>query len=145
MRGGAPGRKAGFRLRQVGARDLAGAEAIARWTQRGLQHLHVVALKLEQGGIAQQIHIGSGGIEQNRLLGGAQRLALGENLTLSQPRPARSLESVEERLAGSQSVACYRYRARRPHIASSTALTRERIQILLPGLGIRADLRSIAG
>ena len=98
MQRGASGRKARFRLRQIGARDLAGGEAIARLPQRRLQDLHVVALKLEQGGVAQQIHIGGGAIEQDRLLRGAQRLARGENLPLGQPGPAGRLESVEQRL-----------------------------------------------
>ncbi len=33
-----------FRLRHVGARDLAGGEAVARLPQRHLEHVHVAAL-----------------------------------------------------------------------------------------------------
>jgi hypothetical protein len=36
--------KARFRLRHVGARDLAGGEAVARLPQRHLEHVHVAAL-----------------------------------------------------------------------------------------------------
>jgi len=145
MQGGAPARKAGFRLRQIGARDLAGGEAIARLPQRRLQHPDVVALKLEQGGVAQQIHIGGGGVEQDRLLGGAQRLARGENLALGQAGPAGSLETVEKRLPGRQSVATGANGADRPVVANVVRALGERVQVLLADLGRRRDCGAIAG
>ena len=48
--------------------------------------------------IAQQIHIGGGGIEQHLLLGDAQRLARGIDLAFRLPGLVGGLKAVEERL-----------------------------------------------
>ena len=138
----AAGRKAQFGLRQVGAGDLAGSEAVARLAQRRLQHLHVIALKLEQGGVAQQIHIGGGRIEQDRLLGGAQRLACSENLALGQPCPAGILESIEKRLGGRQTIGRDGFGADR--FVGGRNASGELIQVLFADRGGPRDVRTIA-
>src|SRR4029077_21036485 len=102
---GTSGGQARFRLRQIGAGDLTRGEAVARLAQRRLQDFHVVALELEQRRVAQQIHVGGGGAEQDGLLGGAQGLARGEYLALGQPRAAGGLEAIEKGLLGRQPVA----------------------------------------
>jgi hypothetical protein len=97
-----------FRLRDVGARDLAGGEAVARLPQRHLEHVHVAALQLQDGRGLQQVHVGGGGAEQHVLLGRAQRLAGGKHLALGLARAGRRLEAVEERLRGGQPIGLHR-------------------------------------
>ena len=62
---GARGGQPQFRLRHVGARDLADAEAIAGLAKLLLQHLDVAALQIEDRGVADQVHVGGGGVEQD--------------------------------------------------------------------------------
>lgn len=57
-----------FRLRDVGARDLADIEAVPRLAQLLLDDLHVAALQFEDRRIAQHVHVDRGGIEQHGLL-----------------------------------------------------------------------------
>src|SRR5207244_2481903 len=97
-------RQAGFRLRNVGPRDLADTEAVACLPQRRLKDTHVAALELENRSIAQEVHIGGDGAEQDRLLGVAQRLAGGEDLALGLPRAVAGLEAVVERLGPRDAV-----------------------------------------
>ena len=91
-------RQARFRLRHVGAGDLAGVEAVAGLAQRHFEHVDVAALELEDRRVAEQIHVGGRGVEQDGLLGGPQGLAGGEHLALGLARAVRGLEAVEERL-----------------------------------------------
>ena len=99
---GAAGGQARFRLRDVGARDLAGGEAVARLPQRHLEHVHVAALKLEDGGGLQKIHVGGGRVEQRALLGRAQHFASGGDLAFRLTRAVCGLETVEKRLGRGQ-------------------------------------------
>ena len=87
-----------FRLRDVGARDLADIEAVAGLAQLLLQHFDVAALQIEDRGVAQQIHVSGGGVEQHGLLGDAQRLARRLHLLLGLPRAVGGLEAVEQSL-----------------------------------------------
>ena len=52
----AAGGEARFHLRHVGAGDFAGGESVARRSQRHLEHVHVAALRLEDGRSPQQVH-----------------------------------------------------------------------------------------
>ena len=100
-----------LRLGDVGARDLAGGEAVAGLPQRHFQHVHVAALKLEDRGGLQQIHIGGGGVEQGVLFGRAQHLAGREHLTLGLARAVGSLKAVEQGLGGGDAERGHRNRA----------------------------------
>ena len=130
---GAAGGQARFRLRDVSARDLAGGEAVARLPQRHLEHVHVAALKLENGGGLQQIHVSGGGVEQRALLGRAQQFTGGGHLAFRLPRAVCRLEAVEKRLGRGQSEGrhgggClgieYRARLRRGWSPTSVRLSR---------------------
>ena len=88
-----------FRLRHVGARDLADVEAVAGLAKLLLQHLDVAALQIEDRGVADQVHVGGGGVEQHGLLGQPQRLARGRHQLLGLPGPARGPKAVEQRSA----------------------------------------------
>ena len=75
----ARGGEARLGLRHVGAGHLADVEAIAGLTQLLLDDFDVVALQVQDGGVAQHVHVGRGGIEQDVLLAVSQRLAGAEN------------------------------------------------------------------
>ena len=90
---GAGGGKPRFRLRDVGARDFADVEAVAGLAKLLLQHLDVAALQIEDRGVADQVHVGGGGVEQHGLLGQPQRLARGGHQLLGLPRPAARCRS----------------------------------------------------
>ena len=83
-------------------------EAVARLPQRHLEHIHVAALQLEDGRGLQQVHVGGGGAEQDRLLGRAQLLAGGEHLAFGLARAGRRLEAVVQGLRGGQPVGLHR-------------------------------------
>jgi len=85
-------------LCDVGAGDFAGGEAVAGLAQLLLQHLDVAPLQLQDRGVADQVHVGSGGVEQHGLLGQPQRLARRRDQLLRLPRTARGAEPVEQRL-----------------------------------------------
>ena len=91
-----------FRLRHVGSRDFAGGKAVACLAQRNFEHIHVAALELKDGGIAQRIHVGGGAIEQNGLIGRAQSFARGEDLPFRLPRAVSGLKSIVEGLCRRQ-------------------------------------------
>ena len=69
--GARPG-QAGLGLRNVGARDLADLEAVARGVELALQDLLVVDVEVEHRLVLQQIRIGRGGVEKHGLLGALQ-------------------------------------------------------------------------
>ncbi len=87
-----------FGLRHVGARHLADIEAVAGLAQLLLQHLDVAALEIEDRAIAQQVHVGGRGVEQDLLLGDRERRAAGRHLGLGLTRPVGGLEAVEQGL-----------------------------------------------
>ena len=96
---GAGGGQPRFRLRHVGARHFADVEAVAGLAQLLLQHLDVAALQIEDRGVADQVHVGGGGVEQHGLLGQPQRLARGGHQLLRLPGPAGGAKAVEQRSA----------------------------------------------
>ena len=71
-----------FRLRDVGARHLADIEAVAGLFQRLLENANVALLNLDDGGVAQLVHVDGGGRQQHRLLEHPQRFARAGNLAL---------------------------------------------------------------
>ena len=94
----AAGRQPRFGLGDVGARHLADIEAVARLFELLGEHFDVAAVEIEDRLVAQQIHVGGGGIEQHLLLGDAQRLARAHDLAFGLARAVGGLESVVERL-----------------------------------------------
>ena len=72
----------GLRLRDVGARHFANIKAVAGLFELLGEYFDVTTIKIKDRLIAQQIHVGSSGVEKNLLLGDAQRLA--------RPRPGFS-------------------------------------------------------
>ena len=93
---GAADVEARLRLRHVGGGDVAGFQPLLGLAQLLLQHLEVGALQFENAGVAQQVHVGGGGVEQHGLLDVAQRLARGEHLALGQPGAVGGLEAVQQ-------------------------------------------------
>jgi len=59
-------------LRHVGAGHLADVEAVAGLLERLFQHADVAALDLDDGGVAQIVHVDGGGREQHALFEHAQ-------------------------------------------------------------------------
>ncbi len=139
-----------LRLRDVGACDLAGREAVARLPQRHFQHVHVAALQLEDGRRLQQVHVGGGAAEQHVLLGRAQRFAGGEDLALGLAGAGRRLQAVEQRLGGGEPVGLHRD-ATHGLVVDCAAASRivaapgQLIQILLGQAGCPRHARAIAG
>ena len=123
---GSAGGQPRFRLRDVGARHLADIEAVAGLLELLGEHLDVAAIEIEDRGIAQQIHVSGCGIEQNLLLGDAQRLARGIDLAFGLPGAVGGLVAVEQRVcaggADGTRIECLRRTVcssagRRPEIA----------------------------
>jgi hypothetical protein len=83
--------EARFRLRDVGARHLADIKAVTSLFQLLGEHFDVATIKIKDRLIAQQIHIGSSGVEKHLLFGDAQ-------LAFRLPRAIGGLKSVEQRL-----------------------------------------------
>ena len=90
-----PGGQPRFRLGDVGARHLADIEAVARLLELLGEHLNVAAIELEDRAIAQQVHVGGCGIEQDLLLGDAQSLAGGIDLAFCLAGAVGGLKAVE--------------------------------------------------
>ena len=78
-RGGARAGETRLGLRDVGARHLADVEAVLGLAQLFLQHLDVVAVEIEDRGVAHHVHVIADGAEQHVLLGVAQLLARAEH------------------------------------------------------------------
>ena len=95
---GSPGGQPRFRLRHIGARHLADVEAVARLFQLLGEHFDVTPVQVEDRLIAQQVHVGGGGVEQHLLLGDAQRLARAVDLAFRLPGAVGGLEAVEQRI-----------------------------------------------
>ena len=91
----------------VGRRHVARFEPLSGLAQLLLQHLDVAALQIEDGRVAQQVHIGHGRVEQHGLFGRAQRLARGTNLAFGLPGPIGGLEPIEEILRQRRSKASW--------------------------------------
>ena len=58
----------GLRLRDVGARHFANIKAVAGLFELLGEYFDVTTIKIKDRLIAQQIHVGSGGVEKNLLL-----------------------------------------------------------------------------
>ena len=91
-------RQARLGLGHVRAGHLADIEAVARLAQLLVDDLDVVALKVEDGRVAQHVHVGLGAVEQHRLLGVAQGLAGAEHLRLGLTGRVQRPVAVEQRL-----------------------------------------------
>ena len=83
-------------LRHVGGGDVAALQPRLGLAQLLAQHFEVAALQFEDAGVAQQVHVGGGGVEQHGLLDVAQRLARGEHLALREPGAVGGLKAVEQ-------------------------------------------------
>jgi len=94
--------EARFGLCDVGARHLADIKAVAGLFQLLGEDFDVATIKIEDRLIAQQIHVGSGGVEKHLLLGDAQGLARAHHLAFRLPRAIGGLKSVEKRLRRSR-------------------------------------------
>ena len=94
LRGG----QARLGLGHVRAGHLADIEAVARLAQLLVDDLDVVALEVEDGRVAEHVHIGLGAVEQHRLLGVAQGLAGAEHLGLGLAGGVEGAVAVEDRL-----------------------------------------------
>src|SRR5829696_2950538 len=93
-----PGGKPCLSLRHVRARHLADIEAVAGLAELLLDNLHVVALEVEDGRVAQDIHVGLSAVEQHGLLSVAEGLTGAENLRLRLPGRVHRAIAVEQRL-----------------------------------------------
>ena len=100
----APRRKARFGLGNVRLGDFADVEAVAALAQLLLQNDDVAPVEVEQRRIAQEVHVGGGGLQQQIELGQAQRLAPGGDLAFRLPRSVGGLKAVVERLRGGDAV-----------------------------------------
>ena len=69
-----------FRLGDVGARHFADVEAVLGLFQRLFEHANVALLNLDDGGIAQIVHVNGGRLQQNGLFEHPQAFARGGNL-----------------------------------------------------------------
>ena len=92
------GGKLRFRLRDVGARYFADIEPILGLLQGLFEHAGVAALNLDDGGVAQIIHIDRGCAEQNGLFENPQALARARDLALRRAGFIGGLIAVVERL-----------------------------------------------
>ena len=144
---GARGGQPRFRLRHVGAGDFADIEAVAGLAKLLLQHLDVAALQIEDRGVADQVHVGGGGVEQHGLLGQPQRFARRRHQLLGLPGPAGGAKSVEQRLRDRSAVAL------NADVAGGVAVSGDPrwrrwswsgVEILLAGGGGQVDARTIA-
>ena len=100
----APRRKARFGLGNVGLGDFADVEAIAALAQLLLQNDDVAPVEVEQRRVAQEVHVGGGGLQQQIELGQAQRLAPGGDLAFRLPGSVRGLKAVVKGLRGGDVV-----------------------------------------
>ena len=88
----------GFGLRHVGARHLADIEAVLGRLELLGQHGDVVLAQANDGRVAHDIDVSGRGIEQDRLLDGAKRLARCLHLRLRLPDGVEVLKALEQRL-----------------------------------------------
>src|ERR1700694_4522382 len=105
VRVGLAGRSWGFsagklclRLRDVGPGDLADVEAVAGLLQRLFEHPHVALLNLDDGGIAQVVHVDRSRRQQHRLLENPQGFPGARDLSLRGTGSVGGLLAVENRL-----------------------------------------------
>ena len=82
-------------LRHVGRGHVAGFQPRLGLAQLLRQHLEVGTLQFENAGVAQQVHVGGGGIDQHGLLDVAQGLARGKHLALGKLGAVRGLKAVQ--------------------------------------------------
>ena len=131
-----------FRLRHVGARHLADVEAVAHLAQLLLQHLDVAALQIEDRGVAQQVHVGGGGGEQDVLLGQPEVLSRRRHLALRLPRAVGGHEAVEQGLRDRRAIGMHAHRAPLVDVRSGRTNTpRGGVEVLL-GRGVAAGWRA---
>ena len=93
--GGSP---TGLRLRHIRACHLADVEAILGGAQITREYGHVVLAQTHDRLIAHDIHVGGHGLEQDRLLDRAQRLAPGPDGGLGLSNGVHHAEAAKERL-----------------------------------------------
>ena len=150
---GAPDVEAGLRLRHVGRGDVAVLQPGLGLAQLLAQHVEVGALQFEDAGLAQQVHVGGGGVEQHGRLDAAQRLAGGEHLALGKPGAVGGLETVEQVLRRGDADAARHVGAALREISGSVALIgvvepTSRIVVdsdCMPDVGGRDRPRPVAG
>ena len=142
---GPGGGKARLGLGNVRPGHFADVEAVAGLPELFVDHLDVVALQVENGGVAQDVHIGRRAIEQNALLGGVQGFPRTEDGGFRRPDPVRGPVAVEERLidldpkpTGDQRISACRIR-REPRCG------RLRLHPGPADVGYTIDLRAVAG
>ena len=126
---------------------LADVEAVTRLLELLGENFHVAAVELKDRRVAQQIHVGGGGIEQHLLLGNTQRFACAHDLALRLTRAVGGLQPVEERVrrGGANDARIKRLRSRAVDQRPCDGNLRGRFLVLGAAVGGDAQLRPIAG
>ena len=127
-------------LGHVGAGHLAHVEAVAGGAQQLAHGLDVLLLQLENGAVAQHVHVGGDAVQEHVLFGITQRLARGQNLGLGGTGKVPGLESVEQRLPRGDAVA-----ARVQVALGDSPAGKRRAAPRVADIGIAEDLRPVAG
>ncbi len=91
---------AGFRLRDVRARNLADGEAVLRRLQLARQHVDVVLVETDELLVAHHVHVGGHGLQQHAALHVAQHLALGADVGFRLVHRVVGTKPTEDRLHG---------------------------------------------
>lgn len=97
--------EARLRLGDVGPGDLADRELVARLPQLLLEHLDIVAVEIENRGVAQHVHVIGDGVEQDILFRVAQGLARAHHARLGLADRIERAIAVPQRLVDRQAVA----------------------------------------
>ncbi len=100
--------QASFGLSDVGAGDFADLKPVASLAQLFLQNLDVVAIEVEDRGIAQHVHVRGRGIEQHVLLGVAERFARAQHLRFGLADRTAGLAGIEDVLRHLDAGAAWR-------------------------------------
>ena len=131
----------GFRLRHIGAGDLADLETVPRLAQLLFQHRDIIFVEAEDRGIAQHVHVIRRAVRQHRLLGVAHGFACSQNLGFRLGDRIGNAVAVPQRFRNADAVAT-RLRKR---IGEGCRRMRLAVQIGQAGVGGCGDARAVAG
>ena len=136
-----------LRLRDVGTGDLTDVETIAGLLQGLFENPYVALLNLDDGGIAQVVHVDRGARQQDRLLENPQGFARAGDLALRGTGPVGGLLAVEKRLRNRDTGAARRIGAMNlspDDLGRGAAGRGIRVEVLVARAGSDRDARSIA-